>query len=139
MGGQYSDAGAEQMRSHARDLFANAALEMPADPAPHLAMARLYVYSLPNVEQAMSEFATAERLGAVLGPREIEQEGDAWRLRAERQAGARQWDEAEKAAAAARLQYRHIPSYDQVDAHLRELDTIHRPVIRKTARWPRWR
>ena len=139
MGGQYSDAGGEQMRSHARDLFANAALEMPGDPAPHLALARLYVYSLPNVEQAMSEFATAEQLGARLGRREIEQQGDAWRLSAERQAAVRQWDEAEKDAAAARLEYRQIPAYDQVDAHLRELDTIHRPVIKKAARWPRWR
>ena len=87
----------------------------------------------------MSEFATAERLGAVLGQREIEQQGDAWRLRAELQAGARQWEEAEKDAAAARRQYQRIPGFDQVDTHLRELEAIHRPVIKKTRRRPRWR
>jgi len=139
MGGQYSDAAAAQMRANAGDLFANAALKMPDDPAPHLALARLYVYSLPNVEQAMSEFAKAERLGAVLGQREIEQQGDAWRLRAVEQAAARQWEEAEKDAETARLQYQRIPSFDQVDEHLRELDGIHRPVVKKTWRRPRWR
>jgi hypothetical protein len=139
MGGQYSDAAAAQMRTNARDLFANAALEVPSDPAPHLALARLYVYSLPNVEQAMSEFATAVRLGAVPGAREIEQQGDAWRLRAELQAAARQWDQAAKDVAAARQQYQRIPGFDQVDAHLRELDTIHSPVVKKTGRRTRWR
>ena len=139
MGGQYSDAAAAQMRNNASDLFANAALLMLGDPAPHLALARLYVYSLPNAEQAMREFATAERLGAVLGRREIEQQGDAWRLRAVAQAEARQWDEAEKDAGLARQQYQGIPGYDQVDTHLLELDGIHRPVIKKTGRRPRWR
>jgi hypothetical protein len=139
MGGQYSDTAATQMRTNASDFFANAALLMPGDPAPHLALARLYVYSLPNAEQAMSEFSTAERLGAVLGRREIEQQGDAWRLRAEQQADARQWEEAEKDAGAARRQYQRIPGFDQVDAHLRELEGIHRPVVKKTGRRPRWR
>jgi hypothetical protein len=139
MGGQYSEAAAAQMRANASDLFANAALQMPGDPAPHLALARLYVYSLPNVEQAMSEFAAAERLGAALGRREIEQQGDAWRLRAEQQAAARQWEEAQKDAAAARRQYQRIAGFDQVDAHLRELDTIHPRVVKKTGRRPRWR
>ncbi|HEV3333437.1 MAG TPA: serine/threonine-protein kinase [Bryobacteraceae bacterium] len=139
MGGQYAEAAATQMRGNAGELFANAALEMPLDPAPHLALARLFVYSLPNAEQAMSEFATAERLGAVLGRREIEQQGDAWRLRAEQQAAAHQWEEAEKDAATARRQYQRIPGFDQVDMHLRELAAIHPPVVKKTGRRPRWR
>jgi eukaryotic-like serine/threonine-protein kinase len=139
MGGQYSEASATQMRTNARDFFANAALEMPRDPAPHLALARLYVYSLPNVEQALSEFATAERLGAALGRREIEQQGDAWRLRALEQAEARQWEEAGKDAENARRQYQRIPGFDQVDAHLREVNGIHPPVVKKPGRRPRWR
>ncbi len=139
MGGQYSDTAATQMRKNASDFFANAALLMHNDPAPHLALARLYVYSLPNAEEAMSEFSTAERLGAVLGRREIEQQGDAWRLRAQEEAAAREWEEAEKDAGAARRQYQRIPGFDQVDAHLRELEGIHRPVVKKTGRRPRWR
>ena len=65
-----------------------AAREMPDDPAPHLALARLYVYSLPNVEKAMAEFAAAQLLGAAMGRREIEQQADAYRMRAELEAGA---------------------------------------------------
>ena len=139
MGGQYSDAAAAQMRANATDLFANAALQMPGDPAPHLALARIYVYSRPDPEQAMSEFATAERLGAVLGRREIEQQGDAWRLEAVRQSEARHWDDAEKDAAQARQQYQRIVGFDQVDTHLRELNAIHRPVVKKAGRRPKWR
>ena len=139
MGGQYSETAATQMRLNARDLFANAALESPRDPAPHLALARLYVYSLPNIDQAMTEFASAERLGAMLGRREIEQKGDAYRLRAQEEADAREWDDAEKDAREARRQYQGIPGFDQVDAHLRELEAIHRPPAKKARRAARWR
>jgi hypothetical protein len=143
-GGQYSETAAAQMRESARDLFANAALKLPRDPAPHLALARLYVYSLPNVDEAMTEFAAAQRLGVKLGRREIEQEGDAYRLRAKREADAGEWDDAEKDVAAARRQYLGIPGFDQVDVHLRELGEIHRPVVKRpvvkqTRRPGRWR
>ena len=52
---------------------------MPQSPDPHLALARVYVYSLPKVDQALAEFAAAEKLGAVLGPRELDQQADAYR------------------------------------------------------------
>jgi eukaryotic-like serine/threonine-protein kinase len=139
MGGQYSENAATQIRENASDLFANAALKMPGDPAPHLALARLYVYSLPNPEQAISEFGAAKRLGAILGRREIEQQGDAWRLRAIKLAETGQWEDAEKDAALARQQYLNIPGYDQVETHLRELNSIHRPAPKKIARRPKWR
>jgi hypothetical protein len=139
MGGQYSENAATQMRLNARDLFANAALKLPRDPAPHLALARLYVYSLPNIDQAMTEFASAEQLGAMLGRREIEQKGDAYRLRAQEEADAREWDGAEKDAREARRQYQGIPGFDQVNAHLRELDAIHRPAAKQARRAARWR
>jgi len=138
-GGQYSDAAAATMRASARDLFASAALQMPNDPAPHLALARVYVYSLPNVDQAMTEFDKAAKLGAHLGRREIEQEGDAYRLRALAEAGAHQWGEAERDAQAARSQYQHIPGFDQADAHLKEAASIHPQVVKKTRRPARWR
>jgi hypothetical protein len=138
-GGQYSDTAAAQMRESARDLFASAALELKGDPAPHLALARLYVYSLPNVEEAMMEFAEAQHDGLMLGRREIEQEGDAYRLRASREADAGEWDDAEKDVQEARRRYLSIPGFDQVDAHLRELGEIHRPVTKRLRRPGRWR
>lgn len=138
-GAQYTDAAAARLREHARERFASAANLMPGDPAPHLALARLYVYSRPIVEQAMSEFETAARLGAVLGRREIEQKGDAYRLRALNEFGNLEWDAAERDAQQARRQYLSIPGFDQADAHLREVNSIHRPPPtkkpRKAIRW----
>jgi eukaryotic-like serine/threonine-protein kinase len=140
-GGQYSDAAATQMRANARDLFASAAMQLPKDPAPHLALARFYIYSQLDVDQAMREFGTAEQRGAVLGPREVEQEGDAYRLRAQEEMRAGEWDSALADAQAARGRYQPILGFDQVDVHLRELDTIHRPVVKpavKKTRRPSW-
>ena len=138
-GGQYSETGARRVAVRAREQFAKAALQMPGDPAPHLALARLYVYSLPDVEQAMVEFAAARGLKAELGRREIEQQGDAYRLRAEREAAANDWDEAEADAATARPYYQRIPGFDQADAHLREVDSLHRPSPKKSHKVVRWR
>ncbi|MBV9742206.1 MAG: serine/threonine protein kinase [Acidobacteriia bacterium] len=141
--GQYSDGAAAQWRSSARDLFASAALQLPTDPAPHLALARLYIYSDtkngPDVDQAMSEFATARKLGAGLGRREIEQQGDAYRLRALDEFENFQWDAAERDAHLARREYQQVPGFDQVDTHMRELDSIRRPQNKKPRRTPRWR
>ena len=143
--GEYSEAAAARMRAKARDLFAGAAMRLPADPAPHLALARLYVYTSPDVdqgpdvEQALMEFSEAEQRRFKLGPREIEQEGDAFRLRALEEAGALEWDDAAKDVQSARRQYQLIPGFDQVDSHLRELDRIHRPTPKKVRRQLRWR
>jgi hypothetical protein len=140
-GGQYSEAAAQRLRFDARDLFANAALKMPNDPAPHLALARTYVYSLLDVRQAMSEFAAAQRLGAVLGSREIEQQGDAYRLLAEKESSAGAWTSAMQDAQTARRYYQRIPGFDLVEPHLQELDTIHSPAAKLTRsrRSRRWR
>ena len=142
-GGQYSETAAAQWSASAREQFASAALQLPRDPAPHLALARLYIYSgangVPETEQAMSEFSTAARLGAVLGRREIEQEGDAYRLQALHEFAHADWDAAERDVQLARSQYQGIPGFDQVDAHLRELNAIHRPPAKKTRRAGRWR
>ncbi|HLK63601.1 MAG TPA: serine/threonine-protein kinase [Bryobacteraceae bacterium] len=78
-GGKYSAASLHS-RMYARDQFALAAGKMPENPDPHLALARLFVYWLPSRERAMSEFAAAEKLGAVAGPREKAQKADAARL-----------------------------------------------------------
>ena len=77
-GGMYPPAAAAQWRQYARDQFALAARMLPRSPDPHLALARVYVYSLPDVSKAMQEFDEAERLGAVLGPREFRQQAALW-------------------------------------------------------------
>jgi eukaryotic-like serine/threonine-protein kinase len=139
-GAQYSDRAAAQLRLKARDEFARAARNLPRDPHPHLALARVYVYSLPNVERAMLEFAAAERLGASLGRREIEQQADAYRIRAESEVNS-DLRAALQDAKTARSLYERIPGFDQADEHRGDLDAIHAPVTRKIRprRPRRWR
>jgi hypothetical protein len=118
-GGEYSPAAAAQLRLHARAAFEEAARRMPADARPHLALARVYVYSLPDVDHAMNEFAEAVRLGAKLGAREIEEEGDAWRIRTLREGKIAL---ARRDAMKAKMFYAAIRGYDRADAHMRDLD-----------------
>ncbi len=87
-GVQYSEGAMTQLRLYVRDQFQDAARRLPRDPGPHLALARLYTYSLPDSGKALAEFAAAEQLGARLGPREIRQREDAAQLKA-REAAAR--------------------------------------------------
>jgi hypothetical protein len=92
------------------------------------------------VEKTTAEFAAAGLLGATFGRREIEQQADALRMRAQRQAAAEPrlaWQDAQTA----RALYERIPGFDQVDGHLRELDSIHAPAPRKAPvrRSRRWR
>jgi hypothetical protein len=138
-GAQYSDNAAALLRVKARDEFMLASHKMPADPAPHLALARVYVYSLTDPERAMAEFAEAEHLGAHLGRREVEQQGDVYRIRAQEES-ARNWKLAMHDADLSRGFYRRIPGFDEADLHLRELDRIHAPAVRKprTRRWYLW-
>jgi hypothetical protein len=131
-GGRYSEEAAAQLRLYARDQFRAAERKMPENAEPHLALARVYVYSLPNVDEAMAEFAAAERLGADLGRREIEQQGDAYRFKA-----LSEWGTARKAAFSdadhARRFYGRVRGFDQVEAHLRELANV-RPVVKPVSR-----
>src|ERR1017187_1418608 len=139
-GAQYSETAATGLRLKARDELVLAASKAPADSAPHLALARVYVFSLPDPEKAMAEFAAAERLGAVLGPREVEQQGDVYRIRAHQEL-AHDWRQAKRDADVARALYQRIPGFDEADRHLRELDRIHAPSPRKprTRKVYRWR
>ncbi len=133
-GSQYSAGAQAQQSAEARSQFEAAARALPLDPDPHLALARLSVYQEGSPERAVAEFALAEKLGAEPGRREIEQQADAYRLRAERRWS---WQDAQTA----RALYQRIPGFDQADRHLKELDRIHRPVrYRATyARRRRWR
>jgi serine/threonine-protein kinase len=137
-GESYDDLGATRLRRQARDQFEIAARELGQDPAPHLAMARLYVYSLPNVEKAMAEFAAAQLQGATMGRREIEQEADAYRIRAELGAGESPevaWQDAQTA----RGLYERIRGFDLVDEHIAGLDRLQaaaaRAKVRRSRRW----
>ncbi len=137
-GGQYSDNAAPRMRTYAYEQFAGAARKMPRSPEPRLALARFYVYHILNVDEAMAEFSAAERLGAALGPREIEQQGDAYRLRAEQEL---RYDPAAAVADAKRARgfYERITGFDRANEHLRALGKMKPPVkqakYRKARRW----
>ncbi len=61
--------------------FKQAESYLPASPDPHLALARLYVYSYRNVAPAIAELQQAERLGYHLGPRESQEEADGYLYR----------------------------------------------------------
>ena len=63
--------------------FRRASARLPKSPDPHLALARLYVYSYLNIGKALAEFQQAERLNFHFGPRELEEEGDGYLIRAE--------------------------------------------------------
>jgi serine/threonine protein kinase/tetratricopeptide (TPR) repeat protein len=66
----------------AQDNFQQAAKLLPRSPDPHLGLARIYVYSVKNMGQAVAEIGEAEHLGFQPGPREREEEADGYRLRA---------------------------------------------------------
>jgi hypothetical protein len=137
---QYSDRAAARLRIRAREQLISAARKLPTDAAPRLGLARVYVYSLTNPEKAMAEFAAAEQLGATLGKREIEQQGDAYRLAALQQLKADP-RKAVALAAKARGFYERVRGFNEVDGHLRELDKVRMPVLKqaKAKRSYRWR
>jgi len=67
-------------RENARDRFGEAARDIPQWAAPHLGLARAdLLASRPG--EALAEWATAERLGYRLAPRELAQKADAYRWR----------------------------------------------------------
>jgi eukaryotic-like serine/threonine-protein kinase len=67
-------------REQARARFGEAVRYMPQSPDPHLGLARAdLLASQPG--DALAELASAERLGYRLGPREMEQKAEAYRLR----------------------------------------------------------
>jgi tetratricopeptide (TPR) repeat protein len=79
----------------AKQSFDKAAALMPRSPDPHLGLARLFVYVSKNIGRAMAELHEAQRTGQAVsyqpGPREMEQEADGYRFRADQE-----FDEARK-------------------------------------------
>ena len=117
----------------ARRDFEEAERRMPQSADAHLAMARIFVYSMPDLAKARGEFAAAEKLGAKFGPREIEEQADAWRIRAQQLASSNP-REAWNAAQQARALYRRVAGFDRADEHLNELARIHQPGAKKRTR-----
>jgi hypothetical protein len=99
--------------------FDQAASLLPNSPDPHLGLARLYVYSFRDLDKAIQEWNLAER-HYKLSPREIEQEADGFRLRAQKKFA----DTHDRAAASedltrAKELYHSIENYDDVAQRLR--------------------
>jgi serine/threonine-protein kinase len=100
--------------------FDGAAKLLPKAPDPHLGLARLWVYSYRDLGKAIDEWDKAEQLGYKMGPREIEQEADGFRLRAQKE-----WNEQHDKNAAARdlaqakALFQSISTYDDVPQYLR--------------------
>ncbi len=64
--------------------FSRAAALLARSPDPHLALARLYFSEWHNVGAGLTEFHESQLLGYRLGPRELEEEADAYLFRAGR-------------------------------------------------------
>ena len=129
--GLYTDKEAAAFRAEARRDFDEAERRMPQNADAHLAMARIFVYSMPDLTRARTEFAAAEKLGAKPTPRDIEEQADAWRIHAQQLENSSPRD-AWIAAQQARALYRQVQGFDKADMHLKELTRIHQPVLRKT-------
>ena len=113
--------------------FREAAALMPESPDPHIGLARVYAVELHNPGQAVAAMNAAQKLGFVPGPREFEQQGDAYSYRAERQLAAIERDtpaaarrkllaSAQRDFARARNLYEPISGYANVDDDLVRLD-----------------
>jgi serine/threonine protein kinase len=119
--------------------FSEAAVRLPLSPNPHLALARVYVYSFPDLERAMAEFRTAEGLGYHLKPREIEQQADAYRFRAYRRGREGNRPAAAWNAVVARRLYEQIPGFGNANlraAQMRKYEVaLRRRPVRRRRRW----
>ncbi len=113
-----------KLRENARDRFAEAVRDLPQSPDPHLGLARIYIYSLPSLDNALAELANAARLGYRLGPREIEQQADAYRLRGVEELRGGDPEAARRHFDTARGSYRTIPGYHWADYYLPQIPDI---------------
>jgi hypothetical protein len=154
----------EQIAARAKRGFEEALSDLPRSPDPHLGLARMDIYNFRNIGRAVAELSDAERLGFKPGPREFEQQGDGYLLRAESELRQAQKATLARADAAkylalargdmerARNLYEPIDGYSNVGSNLKRLDRDRdrlqallakneKPVYaRKTSRRPRtWR
>jgi tetratricopeptide (TPR) repeat protein len=76
--------GLPKMLQEARSKFEQSAELLPKSPDPYLGLARLYVYSLHDVERAEDALKAADKRGHDMGRRERAQLADGYRDRGER-------------------------------------------------------
>ena len=76
--------GIPKMLQEARAKFEQSAELLPKSPDPYLGLARLYVYSLHDVERAEDALKAADKRGHDMGRRERAQLADGYRDRGER-------------------------------------------------------
>jgi eukaryotic-like serine/threonine-protein kinase len=124
----------ERTEHAAQTDFENAMSFIPRSPDPHLGLARIDVYSLKNIGKAMAELNEAQRLGFEPGPREMEEEADGYRFRANAELGAARKSADNKSAQErylhlaqrdfnrARELYEPIEGYSNVSVALRQVD-----------------
>lgn len=118
-----------------QENFQDAASLIPRSPDPHLALARIYVYSRKNIGKGIAELHEAERLGFQPGPREMEEQADGYRFRAIAElAEARKYGPASRATAErwlrlaqrdfdrARQLYEPLLGFSNVSVELRQVD-----------------
>lgn len=79
-----SARGVTKMLQDARGKFEQSAELLPDAPDPYLGLARLYVYSLRDVDRAEDALKAAKKRGYEIGRRERAQLADAYRDRGER-------------------------------------------------------
>lgn len=162
---------AEQRKTLAQAAQANfeeAVSGLPRFADPHLGLARIHVYYLKNVGNAIAELHEAQRLGFQPGPREMQEEADGYRFRAiaelteaetyrgkSRAMEERMLRLAERDFARARELYEPILGYSNVNVALRQVedndltrqqlnDGLAKPASKpkqkpKKQRKPRWR
>src|SRR5207248_4357241 len=119
----------------ARQSFEQAVSLSPRLPDPHLGLARIFVYSLKNIGRAIAELHEAQHLGYQPGPREMEQEADGYRFRANqeleqalklrgksREQEARYLQLAQRDFERARQLYEPIMGFSNVSVALQQLD-----------------
>lgn len=107
----------------------------PRAPDPHLGLARIHVYAMKNVGNAIAELHEAQGLGFQLGPREMEEEADGYRFRAgqelsearkygktSREMEARYLRMAQRDFDRARQLYEPIAGFSNVSVALRQVD-----------------
>jgi serine/threonine protein kinase len=115
------------LRATVRDHFADAGRDAPQWPDPHLGLARVFLYSLPDYDRALDELAAAERLGYRLGAREIEQRADGYRLRGFEKTQKGELEAARLDFEMARSLYRTIPGFSLADKHLAQIPDLQVP------------
>ncbi len=110
--------------------FREAERALPKSPDPHLGLARVYAYTAHNPGLTSAELTAAERLGFRPGPREYEQEADAFLHRAEQSLHAAQKTNnrrllaaAQRDFARARALYEPIAGFSKVSEDLDRVES----------------